>query len=59
MWLKIRPFLASYNGYEGDISSISLIFDDRLWFHSVIRTGEEEASLVCEAHIWLLSSIFC
>ena len=39
-WLKTKPFLASYNGYERDISSISLIVDDRLWFHSVIQTGD-------------------
>ena len=39
-WLKIKPFSASYNGYERDISSISLIVDDRLWFHSVIQTGD-------------------
>ena len=29
-----------YNGYERDHSSISLIVDDRLWFHSVIQTGD-------------------
>ena len=39
-WLKIKPFSASYNGYERDISSISVIVDDRLWFHSVIQTGD-------------------
>ena len=39
-WLKIKSFSASYNGYERDISSISLIVDDRLWFHSVIQTGD-------------------
>ena len=33
--VKIKPLSASYNGYERDISSISLIVDDRLWFHSV------------------------
>ena len=39
--LKIKPFSASYNGYERDISSISFIIDDRrLWFHSVIQTGD-------------------
>ena len=27
--LKIKPFSASYNGYERDISSISLIVDDQ------------------------------
>ena len=37
--LKIKPFSASYTGYERDISSISLIVDDRLWFRSVIQTG--------------------
>ena len=37
---KIKPFSASYNGYKKDISSISLIVDDRLWFHSVIQTGD-------------------
>ena len=36
----LKPFSASYNGYERDISSISLIVDDRLWFHSVIQTGD-------------------
>ena len=36
----MKPFSASYNGYERDISSISLIVDDRLWFHSVIQTGD-------------------
>ena len=38
--LKIKPFSASYNSYERDISSISLIVDDRLWLHSVIQTGD-------------------
>ena len=38
--LKIKPFSASYNGYERDISSISLIVDDRLWFHFLIQTGD-------------------
>ena len=37
--LKIKPFSASYTGYERDISSISLIVDDRLWVRSVIQTG--------------------
>ena len=37
---KIKPFSASYNGYERDISSIYLIVDDRVWFHSVIQTGD-------------------
>ena len=37
LWLK--TLLASYNGYERDISKISLIVDDCLWFHSVIQTG--------------------
>ena len=32
--------MASYNGYERDIFSISLIVDDRLWFHFVIQTGD-------------------
>ena len=27
---KIKPFLASYNGYERGISSISLIFDQSI-----------------------------
>ena len=27
--LKIKPFSASYSGYERDISSISLIVDDQ------------------------------
>ena len=38
--LKIKPFSASYNGYERDISSISMVVDDRLWFHPVIQTGD-------------------
>ena len=36
----MKPFSASYNDYKRDISSISLIVDDRLWFHSVIQTGD-------------------
>ena len=36
-----KIFSPSYNGYERDISStVSLIIDHRLWFHSVIQTGD-------------------
>ena len=45
----MKPFSASYNGYERDISSISLIADNRLWFHSVIQTGDLRESGAAES----------
>ena len=58
-WLKIKPFSASYNGYERDISSISLIVDDRLWFHSVIQTGDLPSFLqILQIPMSSLSSLY-